>query len=291
MPKKPKCWSHSEGEKGVTVTVYERRPGGLLYARAFDPARAGGKGGYVRRSLKHSDRERARTYALEQAAKLSQGHNELAEGKTTLARLFALYQTHRTPRKSPGDQGEDRRRAQMFARILGARKVGLALRLLANNTYLLRQVAAAYSGPVRSSHVWNPPGGDHLLERTVGVARFIRRLLQSDSFKRRAPAFFLQFRHTGLERCRLRICPATTQERGIVPPSLRQCFDSHTFVLGRRSVPLSEGCGLVHMPSSPTTAVAVSDPARRTTQRLLLQCFPALTSSNPSTIRPFCWLT
>src|SRR3989475_12111943 len=122
VPKKPKCWRHTEGEKGVTVTVYERRPGGLLYARACDHARAGGRGGYVRRSLKHRDQDRAKTYALDQAAKLRQGHSELAEGKTTLARLFALYQAHRTPRKSPGDQGEDRRRAQMFARVLGAQK-------------------------------------------------------------------------------------------------------------------------------------------------------------------------
>src|SRR3989475_7290939 len=122
MRKKPKCWSHAEGEKGEKVTVYERRPGGLLHARTFDPSLAGGRGGYRRVSLKHRDQERAKTYALDQAAKLRQGYSELAEGKTTLARLFAVYQAHRTPRKSPGDQGEDRRRAQMFARILGARK-------------------------------------------------------------------------------------------------------------------------------------------------------------------------
>src|SRR5207244_8807369 len=106
MPKRPKCWTHAEGEKGATVTVYERRPGGLLYARAFDPTLAGGKGGYRRKSLKHRDQERAKTCALEQAAKLRHGRNELAEGKTTLARLFALYQTHRTPRKSAGEQSE-----------------------------------------------------------------------------------------------------------------------------------------------------------------------------------------
>ena len=95
MPKKPKCWSHAEGEKGATVTVYERRPGGLLYARAFDPTRRAGKGGYVRRSLKHRDQDRAKTYALEQAAKLCQGQNEVAQAKTTLARLLASYQRHR----------------------------------------------------------------------------------------------------------------------------------------------------------------------------------------------------
>jgi integrase len=122
MPKKPKCWSHAEGEKGETVTVYERRPGGLLYARVFDPARAGGKGGYVRRSLKHRDQERAKTYALDQAAKLRQGRNELAEAKITLARLLTLYETHRTPRKSLGEQGEDNRRAKMFTRVFGPRK-------------------------------------------------------------------------------------------------------------------------------------------------------------------------
>jgi len=122
MPKKPKCWSHAEGEKGETVTVYERRPGGLLYARAFDPKLAGGKGGYRRVSLKHRNQERAKTYALEQAAKLRQGQNEMAEGKITLVRLFALYEAHRTPRKSPGDQVEDRRRSQMFTQVLGPRK-------------------------------------------------------------------------------------------------------------------------------------------------------------------------
>jgi integrase len=122
MPKKPKCWSHAEGEKGETVTVYERRPGGLLYARVFDPARAGGKGGYVRRSLNHRDQERAKTYALDQAAKLRQGRNELAEAKITLARLLTLYETHRTPRKSLGEQGEDHRRAKMFTRVFGPHK-------------------------------------------------------------------------------------------------------------------------------------------------------------------------
>src|SRR2546428_6693660 len=103
MSKRAKCWSFAEGEKGSTVTVYEREPGGLLYARAFDLTLAGGKGGYRRVSLKHRNKERAKTYALEQAAKLRQGCNELAEGKTTLARLFGLYLAHRTPRKTPGD--------------------------------------------------------------------------------------------------------------------------------------------------------------------------------------------
>lgn len=119
---KKRRWTHKAGGKGGSVTVYERSPGGPLYARVFDPSIAGGKGGYRRVSLKHTDRERAKTYALEQAAKLRQGRNDLVNGKVTLGQLFARYQAHRSPRKTIGDQAEDRRRAEMFARVLGAGK-------------------------------------------------------------------------------------------------------------------------------------------------------------------------
>ena len=45
-----KKWKYAVGEKPEgTVTVYEREPGGLLYARAFDPSLESGKGGYRRR--------------------------------------------------------------------------------------------------------------------------------------------------------------------------------------------------------------------------------------------------
>ena len=97
-----KKWKYAVGEKGGTVTVYEREPGGLLYARAFQPSLRSGKGGYKRVSLKHRDKERAKAYALEQAAKLRQGRDDLTLGKITLATLFSLYRTHRTPRKTQG---------------------------------------------------------------------------------------------------------------------------------------------------------------------------------------------
>jgi integrase len=122
MPKKPKCWSFSAGEKGSTVTVYERRPRGPLYARAFDSTLSGANGGYRRLSLGHRDRELAKTYALEQAAKLRDGRAEVTAGKVKLARLVAEYLTHRTRRKSQGEQQSDRRRAAMWLRILGASK-------------------------------------------------------------------------------------------------------------------------------------------------------------------------
>ncbi len=119
---RPKCWSLAEGEKGSTVTVYERAPGGLLYARVHDPSKAGGKGGYKRVTLGHRDKERAKTYALEQAAKLRRGQAELLEGKATLARVFAQYLTHRTPRKKPEERKADHRRSAMWLRVLGSQK-------------------------------------------------------------------------------------------------------------------------------------------------------------------------
>ncbi len=117
-----RCWTYAAGEKGHTVTVYEREPGGLLYARALDPSLQDGRGGYRRVSLGHRDRERAKTYALDQAAKLREGRADVTAGANTLARLFALYLAKRTPRKSAGEQGEDRRRVGMWTRVLGARK-------------------------------------------------------------------------------------------------------------------------------------------------------------------------
>ncbi|MCH7717261.1 MAG: tyrosine-type recombinase/integrase [Gemmatimonadetes bacterium] len=125
MPKKrkrSKLWSFAEGDRGHTVTVFERERDGPLYARAFDQSLRNGRGGYRRISLGHRDRDRAEVYALEQAAKLREGQAEIATGKTTLARLFALYETHRTPRKSRGEQVEDARRIGMWTRQLGARK-------------------------------------------------------------------------------------------------------------------------------------------------------------------------
>ena len=119
---KRKCWSFAAGEKGSTVTVYEREPGGLLYARALDPKVAGGKGGYRRISLGHRDQVRAKTYALEQSAKLREGYSEIAQERVTLASLVAEYVAHRTSRKTTDQQMEDKRRGKMWVRYLGSHK-------------------------------------------------------------------------------------------------------------------------------------------------------------------------
>ena len=52
----PKRWSRTVGtERGNRIRVYEREPGGKLYAAVWDPER----GKYTQTGLGHRDRERA----------------------------------------------------------------------------------------------------------------------------------------------------------------------------------------------------------------------------------------
>ena len=74
---------------------------------------------WVRKSLKHSDKDRARAWALDQAAKLARGEEALRTGKASLEDVFAAYQKHRTPRKTKGEQKQDARRIKMWKAVLG----------------------------------------------------------------------------------------------------------------------------------------------------------------------------
>jgi integrase len=118
--KKKQRWSFSAGERPNTVIVEERRPGGSLYGRVWNATARGGQGNWSRKSLKHSDKERAKTWALEQAAKLSQGEKALRAGRATLDAVFAAYEKHRTHRKKAGEQKQDARRIQMWKAVLRA---------------------------------------------------------------------------------------------------------------------------------------------------------------------------
>ena len=114
--KKPDRWSFRAGARPTQVTVEERRPGGPIYGRVWNPA----TGSWIRKSLKHSDKERAKAWALDQAAKLAQGEHALRTGKAALQQVFAAYAKHRTPRKTKGEQNQDERRAKLWRTFLGA---------------------------------------------------------------------------------------------------------------------------------------------------------------------------
>jgi integrase len=120
--KRAKLWTYSAGKYGATVTVCERQPGGILYARALHPELREGRGGYRYVSLGHRDKKAAEAYANREAAKLLEGISELRQAKVTLARVFAAYKRYRTPQKSPGEQKQDERRIAMWTAVLGGTK-------------------------------------------------------------------------------------------------------------------------------------------------------------------------
>ena len=122
MRTKPRAWSNSVGSKPYTVRVFERAPGGMLYASAWDSTLRNGLGGYRRHSLGHRNKEAAKRYAAEQHAKLVRGQDDLVSGRTTIGRLFALYGELRTPQKGDSSQAEDERRILLFTRYLSADK-------------------------------------------------------------------------------------------------------------------------------------------------------------------------
>lgn len=113
---------YTVGSKPNTVRVFRRKGRRNLYIRCWDPSLRDGKGDYRVRSLKHDDIERAKVEAANEHAKLVEGEKGLRSGRITLARLFTLYEKHRTPQKGEHEQGQDERRMELFTRFLGARK-------------------------------------------------------------------------------------------------------------------------------------------------------------------------
>lgn len=114
--KKVQRWTFSAGERGYTVKVCERQPGGVLYAQVYDPAR----GYQVYISLKHRDKTRAQQYARDEAEKLRQGRSHILSGIVTVGQVLDLYVHHRMPKKkSAKSRAEDLRRAELWKRVLG----------------------------------------------------------------------------------------------------------------------------------------------------------------------------
>ena len=108
MDKRAKRWTFSCGDYGLRITVYERHPASNLYIRIPTSQ------GYLRRSLGHRDRKRARARALEVAAKLALGVEAIEGGRARVRDVFAAYERYRHPNANA------RRSLAMWARFLGA---------------------------------------------------------------------------------------------------------------------------------------------------------------------------
>ena len=116
MSRKRQRWKWSTGSRPHTVAVEERVPGGMIYGRVWSPQTER----WMRVSLMHRDRERAKAWALNQAAKLARGDEAIRTGRVTLSMVFTAYKKHRTPRKTEHEQRCDGRRTEMWTRVLGS---------------------------------------------------------------------------------------------------------------------------------------------------------------------------
>lgn len=113
---------YTVGSKPNTVRVYRRKGRKSLYIRTWDPTLRDGEGDWRRKSLGHSDVEKAKAEAAELHAKLVAGQKALQEGTVPLSRLFSLYKKHRTPQKGEREQKGDARRIELWTRHLGPEK-------------------------------------------------------------------------------------------------------------------------------------------------------------------------
>jgi integrase len=109
-----KAWSWSFGKRGCTCRVYEDPKSGMIY------------GGEPRRSLKHRDRDLAKTWCKAQVKAMLDGRKPTSDrpvAPAPLSHITARYLTEKTPTKLyAGAQEQDEREAELWVRVLGAGK-------------------------------------------------------------------------------------------------------------------------------------------------------------------------
>jgi integrase len=115
MSPNTKLWRKSLGDRGLRVYLFERTPGGNIYREVWiDGERTAPK-----KSLKHSDRERAEAQTYELLAKLKGRKDAVREQKLTLSTLFDMYTgSPAFERKKARTQKADRRRLRLVIGFL-----------------------------------------------------------------------------------------------------------------------------------------------------------------------------
>jgi integrase len=124
MSPRAKLWRKSLGDRGLRVYLFERTPGGSIYREVW----IDGKRAAAKKSLGHSDKERAeaQTYAL--LAKLKARRDAVREQKLTLSTLFDMYTgSPAFESKKSRTQHEDRRKLKRAIAFLGEDRDVLSL--------------------------------------------------------------------------------------------------------------------------------------------------------------------
>jgi integrase len=118
MGRAKSSWSYKAGEKGRNrVRVYEEQPGGMILAEFYEPGADGALERRARISLGHRDREAAKQYADDLAARFRK--EGLPAPEVRLATLFDMYEREVTPFKSVGKQHHDRGARHLFEQCWG----------------------------------------------------------------------------------------------------------------------------------------------------------------------------
>lgn len=113
---KTRCWRKVLGERGFSVVLFERSPGGQLYWEVW----VGGRRIRTKKSLKHRDKERAEVYGYRLLVRLKSGETARHGGVLTLQSLFDMYV--RSPSfkaKKEDTQRDDRAKLNLVMDFLG----------------------------------------------------------------------------------------------------------------------------------------------------------------------------
>jgi integrase len=93
-PRKRKLWSRTIEESGISVRLYEREPGGVIYRDVWNGDTRD------RKSLGHADRKLAEQQARELARRVADLRFAGHRGAVTFGQLVGLYRLHRFPQLS-----------------------------------------------------------------------------------------------------------------------------------------------------------------------------------------------
>lgn len=154
----------SVGEYGNTVGIERRN--GRFYLRWWDSSKRNGAGGFVRRSLRHSDEKRAKTQARELAVELQAAQRTPKSDVPTVHELFFRYERDVLDAGVLKTPGPPRRRLKLWRTFLGSEREIRSIDRPTIDRFVAARRAGAFEG-FRKDVTGRTVGADVELLRTV----------------------------------------------------------------------------------------------------------------------------